>query len=65
MAQHEDSSAIALQELQQTSVGRDDQYRDQTLVSRSLDRKRMLALVGSALSQLPIWGSSNLMNDKA
>ena len=25
---------------------------------RELDRKRVLALIGSALSQLPIWGKS-------
>jgi hypothetical protein len=33
----------------------DDEHNDR---QRELDKKRVLALVGSALSQLPIWGES-------
>ncbi|KAL5390123.1 hypothetical protein PMIN06_009415 [Paraphaeosphaeria minitans] len=56
MAQHEDSSVTALQELQQPSPSQDEQNQEQALLHRNDDRKRALVLIGSALSQLPIWG---------
>jgi hypothetical protein len=44
---------ISLGEPQQLNTG---DNAEQNVRQRSLDRNRVFALVGSALSQLPIWG---------
>jgi hypothetical protein len=56
----EDTNTLSLQELHvASSQEQEPDHNDndeQSQRQHGLDRKRIVALVGSALSQLPIWG---------
>ena len=60
MTSHEGADSISLREPQH--LNHDEQERNtiddagQAARQRDLDRKRAIVLIGSALSQLPIWG---------
>ncbi|CAO2655694.1 Nn.00g044970.m01.CDS01 [Neocucurbitaria sp. VM-36] len=60
MARNDDANAVSLHEPHQSLFNEQEpdssNNNQQTTRQRDQDRKRVLALIGSALSQLPIWG---------
>jgi hypothetical protein len=60
MTSHAGADSISLREPQQLNHGEPERNTiddaGQAARQRDLDRKRAIVLIGSALSQLPIWG---------
>jgi hypothetical protein len=57
MSVMEDTNTMSLQQLHVASLQeREPETIDNAQRQHSLDRERIVALFGSALSQLPIWG---------
>jgi hypothetical protein len=65
MADDQGANAISLREPQRSNSSEQEPNTslndEQAGRQRESDRKRAIALLGSALSQLPIWGTLNLV----